>query len=54
MPLTPLLAALALGLMPLLAPSLALAAGCETPAHVTCPAGHSWDPASMLCLPPSA
>ena len=52
----PLLAALLLGLIPMLAPAAALAQACgKNPvAAVTCPEGHVWDAAVMLCLPPSA
>lgn len=55
MPDKSLLVALTLGLIPLLAPSLALAQACgKNPVAISCPAGQEWDGAVMLCLPLSA
>lgn len=45
-----LLAALTLGAA--LSPGSVLAQGClKIPATITCPEGHVWDAASLLCLP---
>ena len=51
-----LLAALLLGLIPVLTPATALAQSCgKRPVQaVACPEGHVWDATAMLCLPPSA
>lgn len=49
-----LLAALFLGLIPMLAPVAALAQACgKSPVAISCPDGHVWDAAAMLCMPPS-